>query len=94
MNPIPNLYRLFVFQIVAQKESFSAAADVLHTSQPNISKHVHLLEVELGVDLLERRGSRVYLTDAGRAVLKTTERILDHVGAMRISRSDIGGIRS
>ncbi|MHB1449049.1 MAG: LysR substrate-binding domain-containing protein [Bellilinea sp.] len=91
MNPIPNLYRLYVFQIVAQKESFSAAAVALHTSQPNISKHVHLLEIELGVDLLERRGSRVYLTDAGRAVLKTTERILDHIGAMHQTLQDLQG---
>jgi len=89
MTTIPNLNRLYVFQIVAQKGNFSAAAEVLHTSQPNISKHVRLLEQELGVALFERQGTRVQLTEAGRAVLKTTERILDHIEAMHQALQDL-----
>jgi DNA-binding transcriptional LysR family regulator len=91
MNSIPNLNRLYVFQIVARKGSFSAAAQILHTSQPNISKHIRLLEQELGVILLNRQGSHIQVTEAGRAVLKNTERILDHVEAMQQALSDLQG---
>ena len=52
-------YRLQVFQAVATTGSFSRAArEILHISQPAVSNHVHALEEELGVLLLERVGKR------------------------------------
>jgi len=37
----------------------SSAAEVLHTSQPGISKQIRSLEEELGVDIFVRHGKRV-----------------------------------
>ena len=78
-----NLYRLYVFYKVARSLSFSAAAIQLHTSQPNVSKHVRLLEQELGTSLFDRLGVRVVLTDAGRIVYDYTERMFSLTGELR-----------
>src|SRR5689334_15614954 len=55
----------------------SKAAAALHTSQPGVSRHIQLLEHELGVALLERQSTRIEgLSDAGRALLPAVRRIL------------------
>ena len=70
-------YRLQVFHAVATTGSFSRAArEVLHISQPAVSNHVHALEEELGVTLLERVGKRVLLTEAGQIVQHYAEQVL------------------
>jgi DNA-binding transcriptional LysR family regulator len=87
-----NLYRLHVFWFVARRLSFTRAAEELHTSQPNISKHVRQLEAELEVFLFERKGGQVVLTDAGRIVLDYTERLFGMVGQMRRALNELGGL--
>lgn len=74
----------------------SAAADSLHASQPGLSKHIRLLEEELGVQIFERRGkSLTNITEVGAEILQQAERILaevkniKHVAAE--SRSDTTG---
>ena len=70
-------YRLQVFHAVATTGSFSRAArEILHISQPAVSNHVHALEEELGVLLLQRMGKRVLLTDAGQIVQHYAEQVL------------------
>jgi DNA-binding transcriptional LysR family regulator len=54
------------FLAVADTRSFSRAAEVLHLSQPAVSKRIQALEASLGVALFDRIGKRVHLTDAGR----------------------------
>lgn len=57
--------------------NISTAANVLHTAQPGISHQIRLLEDELNVKIFERNGKRlVGITQPGRAVLATAERIL------------------
>ena len=76
MNPLYS-YRLQVFHAVATTGSFSRAArEILHISQPAVSNHVHALEEELGVLLLERVGKRVILTEAGQIVQHYAEQVL------------------
>jgi DNA-binding transcriptional LysR family regulator len=70
-------YRLQVFHAVVTSGSFSRAArEVLHISQPAVSKHVQALEEELGVPLLQRVGKRVILTEAGQIVQHYAEQVL------------------
>jgi DNA-binding transcriptional LysR family regulator len=70
-------YRLQVFHAVATSGSFSRAArEILHISQPAVSKHVQALETELGVMLVQRVGKQVILTEAGRIVQQYAEQVL------------------
>lgn len=71
------------FLAVAERESFSLAAEQLHLTQPAISKRIAQLEGELGVTLFDRLGRRVALTEAGRALRPVAERILSDVRETR-----------
>ncbi len=44
-------------------------------SQPAVSKHIHLLEAEVGVPLFQRSGNRVELTEAGRLLADYAQRV-------------------
>ena len=91
-SSLVNLYRLKVFQIVARQLSFTGAAEELHTSQPNVSKHVRQLEAKLGVTLFDRLGGGVVQTDAGRIVFDYTERLLGMVGEMHRALDELKGL--
>jgi DNA-binding transcriptional LysR family regulator len=64
------------FAKAAELSSFTAAARVLGLTQAAVSQRIHALEHELRVALFERRGPRVFLTDAGRRLFAHAERIL------------------
>ena len=61
--------RLRVFQAVARRGSFTAAAAQLYRTQPAISQSIKALEREMGEQLLLRTGRRAILTEAGRILL-------------------------
>jgi len=68
------LDQLRTFQAVATVRSFRGAADVLHITQPAISKQIQALEAELDERLFER-GKSAQLTSAGTALLKHVEHL-------------------
>lgn len=64
--------------------NLTAAAEVLHTSQPALSKQIRELEDELGVQIFVRHGKRyTALTEAGEKILAAAERVLDETAALR-----------
>lgn len=70
----------YIREVVNCGMNISTAANRLHTAQPGISHQIRLLEEELNVKIFERNGKRlVGLTQPGRAVLATAERILREV---------------
>lgn len=60
---------MVVFRAVAQQLSFRKAAEELYLTQPAVSLQIKALEEDIGVQLFDRSGSRVMLTDAGRLLL-------------------------
>lgn len=69
--------QLRTFQTVARFLSFNRAADELHYAQSSISAQILALEEELGVQLFDRLGRRILLTEAGQRLLQYSEKILD-----------------
>jgi len=59
-------YRDNVFLAVAENLSFSKAAEELFISQPAVTNHIKELESKLNVTLFERKGNKIYLTEAGK----------------------------
>lgn len=73
------LRHLTYFVAVAERLSFSRAAEALQVAQPAISQQIRALERDLGMPLFERVGKRVALTDAGQAFLPHARHILASV---------------
>lgn len=63
------VHELQVFLAAAEDENFSAAARKLHLSQPAISFQIQGLEQRLNIQLFQRMGKRIALTEAGRELL-------------------------
>lgn len=82
---------LKAFQAVAEKESFSEAADTLFLTQPAVSKRIAALEQQLNCRLFDRIGRRVTLTEAGRALLPRARQILLEVADTQRLISDLSG---
>jgi DNA-binding transcriptional LysR family regulator len=73
------LRHLRYFVVVAEMENVSrAATEKLHVAQPSLRRQIRDLEDELGVQLFERTGKRVNLTDAGRLFLREARTLLEH----------------
>lgn len=67
------------FLTVAREGSMTAAADVLHVTQPTLSRQLKDLEQELGKKLFIRSSHSVILTDEGMLLRKRAEEIIDMV---------------
>lgn len=70
-----DLDQLRTFVKVAERGSFSAAAQQLGITQPAVSLRIRQLETRLGLVLLERVGKRVRPTAAGAELLRHAARI-------------------
>ena len=68
--------RLRVFLKVAERGSFTRAAEDLGITQPAVSQNIAELEKQVGAVLLERSRSRVTLTEEGKVFRLFAERIL------------------
>ena len=86
------LRRLEYLVAVADRHSFTRAADQLLVSQPGVSAQIRKLERELGQDLLDRSGRSVRLTEVGAAVLPYARAALAAVDGVRLTVSELTGL--
>src|SRR5262249_49365885 len=92
------LRQLRTFAAVAQRRSFTRAADDLHIAQQAVSQQIKALERSLGVTLLRRTSRRVELTTEGEVFLADGRRILAAAdrAARRVraaARGEVGTLR-
>jgi len=71
-----NLNRLITFVAVVEAGSLTAAAERLGLAKSMVSKHMQLLEAEIGVGLLVRSTRKLSLTEAGRAFYESSRQLL------------------
>lgn len=64
------------FWTIAEEENISRAAEVLHVTQPTLSRQLKTLETELGAPLFERQNKGLVLTDAGLLLKSRAQEIL------------------
>ena len=70
------LDQLRYFLKIAQRGSFTRAAEDLMISQPALSRSIHRLEEELGQPVFERKTRSIALTDAGALLQVRAQQIL------------------
>ena len=84
-------YRDQVFLTVAEKLSFSKAAEELFISQPAVTKHIKELESKLGVALFDRKGNKVYLSPGGELAYRHLKTIRHNYREMEFEISKLSG---
>ena len=72
MSRLP-LSTLPAFQAAARHANLRAAADALHLTHSAVSQQIRVLETQLGFAVFERRGRRIVLNAAGRALLAAVD---------------------
>jgi DNA-binding transcriptional LysR family regulator len=85
--------RLRVLREVANRGSFSAAAESLSYTQSAVSQQIAALERETAAKLLERGPRGVRLTDAGRALVQHADAILARIDDAEEELAAIAGLR-
>jgi DNA-binding transcriptional LysR family regulator len=70
-----NLQYLRVFLTVAEHEHITRASEELILSQPAVTKTIQHLELEVGLELIERHGRRIALTHAGHVLHNYARRV-------------------
>lgn len=90
-----DITQLTTLLYVAELGSLKKASERLNIVQPALSRHIMLLERELGVRLFDRHGRGMQLTEAGTKVLARATRILQEVSSihadMEAERKDLSG---
>jgi len=86
-----NLHLLRLFAAVAKTGSFSRAAELLHISQPAISKGVRDFELQVGCRLLDRTPKGVRPTREGAALARHAETLF---AAERAAEDELQALRS
>ena len=79
MNISYDHYR--IFYNVAKYKSFTRAAEVMYSNQPNLTRAVKMLEKQLGCTLFERTNKGVILTDDGRNLYEHISVAFEHIQA-------------
>ena len=78
---LPSLNALRAFEAAARHQSFARAAAELHVSEGAISRHVKLLEEDIGLPLFIRQARRVELTEQGRKFLPVLSKAFKAIAA-------------
>lgn len=80
------------FLVLSEQLHFRRTAEILHVSQPALSKQIRRLEERLGGPLLIRRSHGVHLTPAGQVLLEHARQVIaDSESAERITRLALKG---
>ncbi|MEU8841147.1 transcriptional regulator CynR [Streptomyces roseus] len=77
---------------VAEHGSFTRAAEELHVSQPTLSQQIKQLERTVGVQLLDRTGRAVRVTDAGATFVPYARRALQDLAAAERAVLDVADL--
>ncbi|MCC9596651.1 MULTISPECIES: CysB family HTH-type transcriptional regulator [unclassified Rubrivivax] len=81
-----------VRETVRRGFNLTEVAQVLHTSQPGVSRQIRELETELGVDIFVRAGKRLTgLTAPGATILPIVERLLQEADNLKRAGDDYAG---
>ncbi|MBC2641956.1 MULTISPECIES: transcriptional regulator CynR [unclassified Rhodococcus (in: high G+C Gram-positive bacteria)] len=86
---VPELRHLRYLLAVAEHGNFTRAAEDLHVSQPTLSQQIKQLEQIVGVQLLDRTGRTVRLTDAGSVYTDHVRRALRDLNAAERAVHDV-----
>ncbi|HQS99936.1 MAG: LysR family transcriptional regulator [Hydrogenophilales bacterium 16-64-46] len=87
------LRQLQVFEAAARLGGYTRAAESLYMTQPAVSMQIRQLEEQAGMPLFDQIGKKIHLTDAGRALYRHAQSILEKVTEARLELEEMRGVR-
>lgn len=84
-------HQLQVFLKVSQTRSITKAAEELHLTQPAVSIQLKNLQDQFSIPLTEVIGRQIYITDFGKEIAETAEKILNEVYAINYKATAFKG---
>ena len=70
----------YLHEVAKQGLSITAAAEILYTSQPGVSKQIQLFEEELGLQIFQRYGKRLIgITEPGEKILSLAAKVIHDI---------------
>jgi DNA-binding transcriptional LysR family regulator len=85
------VWRLQLLREISRRGSIKAAAEAMQITPSAVSQQLAILEREAGVELLEKSGRRVRLTDAGLRLVRHADTI---TGAIVAAEADLASMQS
>jgi DNA-binding transcriptional LysR family regulator len=79
------LHQLVVFLKVVETESITKAAEVLHLTQPAVSIQLKNFQEQFDFPLTEVVSKQVYITEYGKQIAQSVQKILDEVELINAS---------
>lgn len=76
------LYELKQFVVFAKAGTLSKAAEILHLSQPALSRNMKKLEEEMQIELFHRYQNKLELNENGKYVLELAEKLINEAEAL------------
>ncbi|GAB4542104.1 MAG: selenium metabolism-associated LysR family transcriptional regulator [Anaerolineae bacterium] len=86
-----NVHEMNVFLVAAETQNFSEAARQLHMTQPAVSMQIQALEQRLGVNLFERSGRRIQLSEAGETLMPMARELVGMSLRIEETMKSLGG---
>lgn len=88
------LHQLKVFCHVADQQSITKAADLLHLSQPAVSIQLKNFQDQFDIPLTEQIGRKLFITDFGKSIAVAAAKILEEVEGIEHKASAFKGLTS
>lgn len=79
---MPELNQLYQLVTIAENGTISKAAEIIHISQPALTRSIQKLEAEWNVTLFDRQKNKITLNQTGKLAVQYAKRILDDVEHM------------
>lgn len=87
------LRQLEYFMAVCKELHFTKAAEKLNIAQPTLSQQIKTLENEVGIPLFDRIGRKIALTEAGKILLKHSQRVFYELEQGKAALRDLNGLQ-
>ncbi|MEO8333300.1 MAG: LysR family transcriptional regulator [Gallionella sp.] len=88
------LRQLELFEAIARLGSFTRAAEELFLTQPTVSMQIKKLSDTVGMPLFEQIGKKIYLTDIGHELHRTSRGISEHLSNFEMIVADMKGLKT
>ena len=88
-RPRSTLEQWRILQAVVDAGGYAQAAELLNKSQSSLNHAVAKLQTQLGVELLEVRGRKAYLTSAGEVMLRRSRVLTQQVEDLELLAANI-----